>query len=74
MMRAAGVGLVAVFALSVVMLACATVAKTQYEAQKEACVTYSSSRAEADQCLLKVDQVWNEAGSKPAAILDGGGQ
>lgn len=63
----------AMFALGICM-GCPppAVAKTEYSAQKHACVDlYADSSADLALCLEQVDNAWNDAGARPAAS-DGG--
>lgn len=55
-------------------IACETVAKTQYGAQLDACIDNAKSKAEADDCLKKIRLEWDEAGAKPALVMDGGAE
>lgn len=60
-------------ALALLLLCgCSAVALTQYKAGLKACDDNSASAAEDDKCKAEWRNRWDEAGARPAAVLDGG--
>ena len=50
------------------------VAKAQYELDLQGCLDHNHDRATIDTCFAAVRAAWDDAGARPAAILDGGAQ
>ena len=61
-------------AFMLALCSCSAVALTQYKAQLKACDDESTSRSEDENCKTEVRARWDEAGARPAAIIDGGTQ
>jgi hypothetical protein len=56
--------------------ACATIspeiAKDEYTLDLKGCVKFAKTRDEAVGCFKAVNDKWDEAGARPAAVHDGG--